>query len=171
MIEFASSRGYEHIGWHCWEENEGSAKTALRAGFNLERNHPVFHAWYNRFDNLVLHLDYLIDKGDVINNYGIFMFLKDKTRINSKYYQTSYFRKKEFYAGWYLYLNILNNGNSESSGKIDEAIQALKERMKLDIPNPQNFVEVLREKITNKKIWENQDWIKLIKSLESLSKL
>jgi len=41
----------------------------------------------------------------------------------------------------------------------------------LDISNPQNFVKILREKITNEKIWDNQEWIKLIKSLESLSKL
>ena len=169
MIELASSRGYNHIGWHCWAENEGSEKTALRAGFTLERTHPVFHAWYNRFDNLLLHLDHLIDNGDVINNYGIFMELEDEKRINSVSYQTSFFRKQEYYAGWYLYLKILNNGNSESSGKIDEAIQALEERMKLEITNPRNLVKILREKITNKKIWENQEWIKLIKVLESSS--
>ena len=97
------------------------------------------------------------------------MELEDEKRINSISYQTSFFRKKDFYAGWYFYLNILNNGNSENSVKIDEAIQALKERLKLEITNPQNFVKELREKITNKKIWENQEWIKLIKSLESLS--
>ena len=168
MIEFASSRGYEHIGWHCWAENEGSAKTALRAGFTIERMHPVFHAWYNRFDNLLFHLDYLIDKGDVINNYEIYLELENEKRRNSVSYQISFHRKQEYYAGWYLYLKIINSGNSGNSGKINEAIQALEERMELEITNPQNFVKVLREKITNKKIWENQEWVKLIKSLESL---
>jgi len=43
--------------------------------------------------------------------------------------------------------------------------------LKLYITNPQNFVKILREKITNEKIWENQEWINLIKSFESLSKL
>ncbi len=59
-IEFALNRGYDNIGWHCWNENEASAKTALKTGFRLERCHPVFHAWYNTFDNLLIFNKYLI---------------------------------------------------------------------------------------------------------------
>jgi GNAT superfamily N-acetyltransferase len=41
FISTAHELGFSHVGWHCWKDNIPSAKTALKAGFELEREYPV----------------------------------------------------------------------------------------------------------------------------------
>lgn len=42
LVEHALSRGYRHIGWHCWAKNKPSSALALRAGFEFVRDYPVY---------------------------------------------------------------------------------------------------------------------------------
>ena len=48
------AQGATEIGWHCWSSNVASAATARKVGFEQTIEHPVYHAWYNRFDNLLV---------------------------------------------------------------------------------------------------------------------
>src|SRR5262249_46715955 len=41
FISTAHQAGFSHVGWHCWKDNIASANTALKAGFELEREYPV----------------------------------------------------------------------------------------------------------------------------------
>ncbi len=53
-VEHCLARGATEIGWHCWSSNVASAATARKVGFEQTIEHPVYHAWYNRFDNLLV---------------------------------------------------------------------------------------------------------------------
>jgi RimJ/RimL family protein N-acetyltransferase len=64
MVEHALERGYEHIGWHCWNRNTASERTALKAGFVLEREHPVIHAWFKELDNMLVNANFHLEHGE-----------------------------------------------------------------------------------------------------------
>jgi len=53
-VDYVQKNGYKWIGWHCWTINEASAKTAERIGFELSLDHPVYHMWYNKYENLIV---------------------------------------------------------------------------------------------------------------------
>ncbi len=57
-VDHCLSRGVEHVGWHCWSSNLASAATARKVGFAQTIEHPVYHAWYNRFDNLLVQANF-----------------------------------------------------------------------------------------------------------------
>jgi RimJ/RimL family protein N-acetyltransferase len=54
FVEYALSKGYT-IGWHCWDRNIPSAKTAEKIGYKLTKKYPVLFGWYNKVDQLILH--------------------------------------------------------------------------------------------------------------------
>jgi hypothetical protein len=54
-VEHCLTQGATEIGWHCWSSNIASAATARKVGFEQTIEHPVYHAWYNRFDNFLVH--------------------------------------------------------------------------------------------------------------------
>ena len=164
MLEFAFSRGYDHIGWHCWLENEGSAKTALRAGFVFERIHPVFHFWYNSFDNLLLHLDHLNDEANRKSTIEIYRGLENKIQTDSQAYQTSFFRSQPYYKRWITHMKLVSCANA---GEEDHAIEALNKLKDLKVKDLPGVVEDLRKKILNEVLWENPKWKEIITSIES----
>jgi RimJ/RimL family protein N-acetyltransferase len=53
-VDYCLANGVENIGWHCWSSNVASAATAKKVGFEETIEHPVYHAWYNKFDNLLV---------------------------------------------------------------------------------------------------------------------
>jgi hypothetical protein len=53
-VEHCLANGVENIGWHCWSSNVASAATAKKVGFEQTIEHPVYHAWYNKFDNFLV---------------------------------------------------------------------------------------------------------------------
>lgn len=55
MVNGAIERGFDKIGWHCWGDNDASASTALRAGFNEMEKAQVRNAWFNQIDNTALN--------------------------------------------------------------------------------------------------------------------
>lgn len=55
LVEEAQARGIAHVGWHCWASNKPSAKTALKAGFELVADYPVYMAWFDEVVNLAAH--------------------------------------------------------------------------------------------------------------------
>lgn len=162
MIEIALERGYDHIGWHCWIENEASAKTALKAGFKFDRTHPIRHAWYNQFDNLMVHDDYLIENQQFEESILIFNDLLEHIENQTLAYKTSYFRQQTYYSRWLQFLQIINYANTPNE---DSAIKALLNRIKGGIDNPQAFIEELHSKILTKSIWQNTEWQNLIENL------
>lgn len=50
-IKFCLSNGINHIGWHCFETNIGSIKTAEKVGFRMYKKYAPVFVWFNRFDN------------------------------------------------------------------------------------------------------------------------
>ena len=42
IIGHAVRQGAYEIGWHCWRNNEPSVRTALKIGFKLGSDYPVF---------------------------------------------------------------------------------------------------------------------------------
>ena len=57
-VERCLAEGVAQIGWHCWDSNLGSAATALKVGFELADEQPVWNACFNAFDNLLLQAHY-----------------------------------------------------------------------------------------------------------------
>ncbi|MBN1994108.1 MAG: GNAT family N-acetyltransferase, partial [Anaerolineae bacterium] len=53
-VDHCLANGGKNIGWHCWSSNLASAATAQKVGFEQTVEHPVYHAWYNRFDNFLV---------------------------------------------------------------------------------------------------------------------
>ena len=53
-VDFCLGNGMTKIGWHCWAPNLASAATARKAGFRHVLDHPVYHAWFNAFDNCLV---------------------------------------------------------------------------------------------------------------------
>ena len=46
-VELALSLGFDVVGWHCPQDNEGSIHTAEKVGFELER---AYKAYFSRLD-------------------------------------------------------------------------------------------------------------------------
>ncbi|HUT80323.1 MAG TPA: GNAT family N-acetyltransferase [Candidatus Bathyarchaeia archaeon] len=44
------------VGWHCWESNIPSVKTAEKIGYQLIQKYPTLFGWYNRIDNLLVNI-------------------------------------------------------------------------------------------------------------------
>jgi RimJ/RimL family protein N-acetyltransferase len=55
LAEYALEQGVTHIGWHCWASNVASGATALRAGFEKEREYRVYFAWFEPVMNMAVH--------------------------------------------------------------------------------------------------------------------
>jgi len=53
LVKHALKNGFELIGWHCWERNVASAKTAEKIGYKLKKKYPVIFGWYNKIDQLI----------------------------------------------------------------------------------------------------------------------
>lgn len=49
-VEYCLSRGFTHIGWHCWSSNHPSAATAERVGFEQVMQHHGIFVWLNPVD-------------------------------------------------------------------------------------------------------------------------
>lgn len=63
-VDYCLSNGMEHVGWHCWSPNLGSAATAKKVGFRQTIEHPIYHAWYNKFDNLLVKGHFSLERGN-----------------------------------------------------------------------------------------------------------
>ena len=57
-VEHGISSRMPHVGWHCWGTNLASAATAEKVGFEKALDYPVYHAWFNAFDNCLVHGGY-----------------------------------------------------------------------------------------------------------------
>ncbi len=53
-VEACLANGATQVGWHCWSSNLASAATARKVGFQQTVEHPVYFAWFNAIDNLVV---------------------------------------------------------------------------------------------------------------------
>ncbi|MCG3221703.1 MAG: GNAT family N-acetyltransferase, partial [Candidatus Heimdallarchaeota archaeon] len=53
MVDYAINKGYT-VGWHCWESNKPSAKTAEKIGYEFIKKYPVLFSWYNKIDSLLV---------------------------------------------------------------------------------------------------------------------
>lgn len=54
FVDYSTQKGYT-IGWHCWENNIPSLKTAEKIGFKFMRKYPVIYGWYNKIDGLLVN--------------------------------------------------------------------------------------------------------------------
>ncbi len=52
LVEKAHARGLNRVGWHCWADNKPSVATALRAGFELDKEYQIYYGWFNPATNL-----------------------------------------------------------------------------------------------------------------------
>jgi len=128
-IEFALERGYEHLGWHCWSDNIGSAKTAQKAGYVEERIHPVIHFWYNSYDNLILHSISLFRRNE-FKKALYFHNLAEQMKLNkNKAYITADFDTPAFQIRVYLRAATCN----AKLGNIGEALDPLERILKYDL--------------------------------------
>ncbi|MBD3191229.1 MAG: GNAT family N-acetyltransferase [Candidatus Heimdallarchaeota archaeon] len=54
FVDYSIKKGYT-VGWHCWENNIPSLKTAEKIGFKFVKKYPVLYGWYNKIDGLLVH--------------------------------------------------------------------------------------------------------------------
>lgn len=57
LVEQALSRGISQIGWHCYASNTASVATALKVGFEKQRDYPVYLAYLDEVENLAVNGD------------------------------------------------------------------------------------------------------------------
>lgn len=55
FLDLARQRGLQRVGWNCWKDNIPSAKTAVKAGFRLVRDHPVLFGFFDPTIQLGVH--------------------------------------------------------------------------------------------------------------------
>lgn len=55
LAEYALEHGVTHVGWHAWSSNKPSIATALRVGFEKEREYTVYFAWFESLMNMAVH--------------------------------------------------------------------------------------------------------------------
>lgn len=55
MLAACTSRGIARVGWHCYEQNLASARTALSAGFVERYCHPFVHIWVNPIEGHLMN--------------------------------------------------------------------------------------------------------------------
>lgn len=61
-VQFCLEHQFTWIGWHCWSDNDASCATAEAVGFTVTLEHPVYHVWYNEFDNLLVQAWFLANR-------------------------------------------------------------------------------------------------------------
>lgn len=64
FIDLARTRDVAKIGWHCSAANQGSAATALKAGFEKVEDYPVFIGWFDDAVNLSANGYFAHGRGD-----------------------------------------------------------------------------------------------------------
>ncbi|MFO7697193.1 MAG: GNAT family N-acetyltransferase [Anaerolineae bacterium] len=55
MLQECAGRGITLVGWHCYEQNLASARTAHSAGFEERYNHPFVHVWVSPVDGHLMN--------------------------------------------------------------------------------------------------------------------
>ncbi|MBN1329993.1 MAG: GNAT family N-acetyltransferase [Candidatus Heimdallarchaeota archaeon] len=55
FIDYSMNKKYS-VGWHCWESNTFSVKTAEKIGYKLVKRYPTIFGWYNQIDNLLVNI-------------------------------------------------------------------------------------------------------------------
>jgi RimJ/RimL family protein N-acetyltransferase len=55
MLRECVARGITQVGWHCYEQNLASARTALSAGLVERYNHPCVHVWVSPVDGHLMN--------------------------------------------------------------------------------------------------------------------
>ena len=142
-IEFALERGYEHLGWHCWSDNNASAKTAQKAGYIEERVHPVIHFWYNSYDNLILQSVSLFHKNEYKKALYFHNLAEQLKKDNNKSYITADFTTSEYQKRIYLRAAICN---AKLDNKI-EAIQSLKTILEFELDDSEKYLDFFNETV------------------------
>ncbi|MFX1253675.1 MAG: GNAT family N-acetyltransferase [Promethearchaeota archaeon] len=139
-VEFALERGYEHIGWHCWDDNTASAKTALKAGYLEERSHPVMHFWYNNYDNMLLCVNYYYQKQDYQQAITYFENTEEMRNKDTEEYHTA--DLKIDYYHWILLRAI---ACYSKLNRIEKAYLTLKTLLNSKIDDPEDLLSQLQD--------------------------
>lgn len=140
-VEYALERGYEFIGWHCWGDNTASEKTALKAGYEYERTHPVVHCWYNTYDNMVVATNSYLYKKEFEKALKYFNEAERMRIGNTEDFQEAYLKSVD-YQNW-----LLTRG-AKCYAMVNEAeksIILLKRILENGVKHPSDFLNDLKE--------------------------
>ncbi|MHA2244633.1 MAG: GNAT family N-acetyltransferase [Candidatus Hodarchaeales archaeon] len=163
-LEFAIERGYEHIGWHCWDDNFASAKTAMKAGYIHERTHPVIHFWYNTYDNMVVAVYSYYNRQDYDTALKYFHKTEKMRKEQSEDYLIADL-KTDSYFKWLL--STAAACYSRLNRKV-EALSLLKIIVKVGLDKPKEFLKKLKEDEDFFNLRESQEYQKILFQIESL---
>ncbi|MHA1931999.1 MAG: hypothetical protein ACW96X_05635, partial [Promethearchaeota archaeon] len=153
------------IGWHLWDDNIGSEKTALKAGFIMERRHVVYHFWYNEYDNLLVNLRfYFYTQKD----YNKSLFFLKKIRVseenNIEAYKTADFISDE-YAKWLLYVEA---SCMARKGDLNAMIGCLNQILDIGLHNRSGFRKFLKLDENFAGLVGKEKWESLMKKLDKI---
>ena len=163
MLEYALERGFEHIGWHLWDDNVGSEKTALKAGFTKERRHVVYHFWNNEYDNLFVNLRfYFYKQKDYKKSLFFIRKIRECEENNTEAYNTADFISDE-YSKWVLYVEA---SCMTGLGDINAMFRCLNQILDIGLNNTTGFIKFLKRDENFSKFAGNEKWESFIMKIE-----
>ncbi|NHJ84201.1 MAG: GNAT family N-acetyltransferase, partial [Asgard group archaeon] len=149
-VEYYYKKGYQ-IGWHCYQENEGSWRTAEKVGFVRKKSYIAATGFYNEKDNLVYnawHKGIVLEKPEV----GI-SYIKKLMEIGMD-------RR-----AYYVYVQLLIKLN-----RFSEAIDTLMKIVELGPADPVNFKNTLETQELFQDLRKMKEWKILMESIDALIK-
>ena len=160
-VDYAQKNGYNWIGWHCWITNEASANTALAIGYELSLDHPVYHMWYNLYENLIVFA-LSPSYGEEVNLDNRIKYLKKALELlenkNKEALASKYFKSTERFKIYYrIAVSYAETKNKE------ETIFYLEKAIKNGFPEKK---KLKNDAIINELLSENE-LIEIISRTES----
>ncbi|MFX0093782.1 MAG: GNAT family N-acetyltransferase [Candidatus Hodarchaeota archaeon] len=165
-LEFAFERGYEHVGWHCWDDNIASAKTALKAGYVHERTHPVMHFWYNTYDNMIVAAFSYYNRQDYKKALDYFHCVKKMRKEQANDLNTADLNTDEYYK----WLHLRAAGCYSRLNREEEAFSSLETIIDLGLDDPKDFLTKLEEDEDFFNLKESPKFQKLLEQVKILAK-
>jgi RimJ/RimL family protein N-acetyltransferase len=149
-VEYYHKKGYQ-IGWHCYETNEASWRTAEKVGFRRNKSYIAACGYYNEKSHLVFYARYI-------------GFVLDQPEIGLQYINKALAMGPER-RHYYVYAELLAKLNRNA-----EAIDALMKITEMDHPNPAFFKHYLETHGIFEELRKMKEWKELMKSVELLIK-
>lgn len=135
-IKFCLSNGIDNIGWHCFESNKASQKTAEKVGFKLCKKYSPYFGWYNGFDNYLVQAYECYNNKDYIQASKLYEKAFELIELENEEYKASriYNKNNRF---WFYFNSARANA---ISGNIDLSLNRLRKSIEVGLSNKEMVI-------------------------------
>ena len=154
VVAFLFEHGYDEIGWHCWNTNIGSLKTAEKVGFMRVSEKPVQVLIFNSFDNYAhqAHIHF-----DIKHNYESAAICYEKCVAMMQEKHTDVV-ESGFLAEIGLPVNHFLVSAALAWANCNKKIKTFENLDKIQTNNKQRFLEWINQLPEFKKYHDDDEW-------------